>query len=377
MTASQTQSKSGSGSPGAIVVGGGLIGLACATAIARRGIRVVLIHAGMPGESSYAGAGMLAPSLERVSGDAFTFSVAARERFPTFLAELRDSTGVDVPLNREGILELAATAGDGETQKGLASAGQSQPVRWLDSGEVGALEPGVHAPWGALLFERDGAVDNRKLLDALVQQARLDPLVSRHDSPAASLTGLTVTCADGARFEAPTVVLANGAWAPQLDGLPRPIPVEPVRGQMLSYRLEGLNHVIYGGDGYLVPRPNGLILAGSTMERVGFDPSVTKQAEQTVATAVARFYPALRDAPVTESWAGLRPLTPDQLPLLGRDPDLPGLIYACGHSRNGILHAPLTGDCVAALVSGEESPHSLAAFSISRFSQASPTRPAA
>jgi glycine oxidase len=161
-------------------------------------------------------------------------------------------------------------------------------------------------------------------------------------------------------------VLAAGAWSPLIEGLPRPLPVEPLRGQMISLAASPVRHVVYGHDGYLVPRGD-MTLVGATMEHVAFDVSTTAEGVAGLRAAAAELCPALAGLPVAKAWAGLRPVSPDFLPIIGRDPDSPSLIYACGHSRNGVLMAPLTADCVAALLVGETPPASLAAFGIERF----------
>jgi glycine oxidase len=166
-------------------------------------------------------------------------------------------------------------------------------------------------------------------------------------------------------------VLAAGAWVNGIAGLPRLLPIEPYRGQMFSVAATGaavLRHVVYGPDAYLVPRGDR-VLVGATMERAGFDADTTDEALASIRSGAAAFWPVVSTATTTAKWAGLRPVTPDLLPILGRDPDHPSLIYACGHSRNGILMAPLTGDCVVALVTGDAPPADLSAFGVARFSR--------
>jgi glycine oxidase len=140
-----------------------------------------------------------------------------------------------------------------------------------------------------------------------------------------------------------------------------------MRGQMLALAAAPLTHVVYGPHGYLVPRGGTHTLAGSTMERSGFDASTTDQAIAEIRTMANTLCPSLATAPTAAVWAGLRPVTPDFLPIIGHDPDYPSLLYACGHSRNGVLLAPLTADCVAALAVGEPSPFSLSSFTVDRF----------
>jgi glycine oxidase len=163
------------------------------------------------------------------------------------------------------------------------------------------------------------------------------------------------------------MVLATGAWARAMDGLPRSLPVEPVRGQMMSVVSKALRHVVYGGHGYVVPRADGRTLIGATVERVGFDAAFTDEGVAAVRAMGGAIAPSLADARMLNAWAGLRPMTPDGLPVIGHDPARPALVYACGHSRNGVLLAPITGDVVADLVTGTTPRLDLAPFSVERF----------
>ena len=173
--------------------------------------------------------------------------------------------------------------------------------------------------------------------------------------------------ADGGTIAAGRLVVAAGAWVSQLEGLPRAIPVVPVRGQMIGFAAAPVRHVIHGPGAYVVPRPAGRTIVGATMEHAGFDAGTSPEAATRLADAAGRLAPGLAGLPVMEHWAGLRPTTPDQLPILGPDPEHGTVLYACGHSRNGILMAPLTAECIAALASGVPSPWPLEPFSVARF----------
>ena len=246
---------------------------------------------------------------------------------------------------------------------------------WIDARTRRTIEPTLAAFPGALLHPYDGSVDNVILLQAMRRLVR-------------SYSGVTVVAAraraldlSGARprvllagdeaVEGGCVVLAGGAWVAQLSGLPRPLPVRPVRGQMLSLGASGLRHVTYGGGGYLVPRTGGRTLVGATMEHVGFDSSTTPEARASLTAIAAKLSPALGAAPLLSHWAGLRPITPDGLPILGHDGAAPGVLYACGHGRNGILLAPITGETIGAMAVGESPSFDLTPFSIDRFAEAS------
>jgi glycine oxidase len=361
---------------GVTVVGTGLIGLASALALADQGLEVVLVGDRHPGEASAAGAGMLAPSVEdgQVGPDpARAFSVASLRRYPGYLASLAARTGINVPLNRRGILRVGVDEAGAHALRGRAgSHGQ-----WLDAAAVRAIEPGLTSVAGAMFYPDDGAVDNVVLLHALGVAAEQSPRIHRirNDVCAITLNATHVSCTiagTGATVRSSHVVLAAGAWTTQIAGLPRALAVEPYRGQMFAVAATGtaaLSRVVYGPDTYVVPRGDR-ILIGSTMERAGFDPATNDAALASVRAKAAAYWPVVASAVTTSAWAGLRPVTPDLLPILGRDPAHPALIYACGHSRNGILMAPLTGDCVAALVTGATVPADLSAFGVERFATA-------
>ncbi|MEJ7813456.1 MAG: FAD-dependent oxidoreductase [Gemmatimonadaceae bacterium] len=350
------------------VVGGGLIGLSCAAALVARGITVTLVAGERAGEASPAAAGMLAPSVEAAAGPAHRFAVAARDRYPSFLTAIEEATGVAVPSLRNGILELALTAGDAERH----SAALPRSATWLGPRELAKLEPALADAAGAALHPDDGAVDNVILLDALrrllgasraVRLLREDVTEIRAASPRPA-----ARTAGGEWIESATLVLAAGAWVGELRGVPTRLPVSPLRGQMLALAGRPLSHVTFGPAAYAVPRGDGTVV-GSTMEAVGFRPGTTPEGLASLLDGAAGISPALGLLPQRAAWSGLRPVTPDFLPIIDVEPSHPGIIYACGHSRNGVLLAPITGDCVAAMVAGEEPPHDITPFSIGRFAR--------
>jgi glycine oxidase len=310
---------------------------------------------------------MLAPGVERAAGAAHDFAIAGRDLYPEYLAALRDATGIDVPLNRDGILEVLSSDGEAESRRG-ALAPDSE---WIEPERLRALEPQLAPMSGAILYLHDGAVDNVVLLDVLRRLVARLPEVTviaeRATAIAANEEEASVTTSGGRIVAGDMVVLAAGAWVTELRGLPRPIPVEPVRGQMISYAAAPLSHVTYGPGGYLVPRADGRTVVGATMERTGFDDATTPEAATSLARAAAELSPPFAGARVLDQWSGLRPVTPDFLPIIGRDPEHPSLLYACGHSRNGILLAPVTAVAVAALATGATPGWDLSPFSIERF----------
>ncbi|MGH7665175.1 MAG: NAD(P)/FAD-dependent oxidoreductase [Gemmatimonadaceae bacterium] len=350
------------------IVGCGIVGLATAAAIAERRLHVLLIGESRLGEASRAAAGMLAPQAEGLPRAVREFAVAARDRFPDYIGRLRAATGIDVQLDRSGIIELEPPDGPDNS-----IPAERHGSAWLDPQSLARLEPALadqHGA-GAWLHAGDGFVDNVALLSALETAVRATPRI-RHiaDSVEAIELGDSHTVAltrGGTRHESGMLVLAGGAWSPALRGLPRTIRIEPVRGQMIALRGAPIGHVVFGHDGYIVPRGRGRSIVGSTMERVGFDSTTTERGVASLRTMAASICPALARAPRIDAWAGLRPVTPDMLPMLGPDPAAARLLYACGHSRNGILLAPITAECIAALATGERPPADLAPFRPDRF----------
>ena len=355
----------------AVVVGAGLVGLAAAAALAERGAKVVLLYDNRRGEASPAAAGMLAPSVEVLEGPARVFAVAARDRYPSYVEGLKEQSGLEVPLNRLGILELALSEAE---LGGPLFRTRSRGAELLGREQLRALEPALGHACGALFHPHDGAVNNLVLMRALKTVLGRHPRVRVVADAATQLRrdrdAAVVVTQSGKRYRSESVVLAAGAWTPELTGLPRALPVEPVRGQMLSLAAAPLRHVTYGAGGYAVPRGDGRTLVGSTMERVAFDAGTTESGLAQVRATGAAICPALADRRMLNGWAGLRPVTPDFLPLVGRDPEFPALLYACGHSRNGVLLAPLTGDVVADIVLGREPAYDLSPFRPDRFDRA-------
>jgi glycine oxidase len=350
-----------------IVVGAGIIGLTTAAAAGRRGLTVTLVGDERAGEASTAAAGMLAPSVERADGPAHDFAIAARSRYPSYVEELAEQTGIRVPLNRLGILQVALTSAGA---KGLRKSPASG-AEWIDRIALADAEPTLGHAIGAMLNPDDGAVDNITLLRALEALIDTMPLVTHtHDTVKRVIAHETrprVELASGKSIDSAFVVIAGGAWSSLVDGLPLLGAVAPSRGQLIAYDSIGLRHVVYGPRGYLVPRGTLSTIAGSTMEYVGFDSSTTEEGLGRVGSAAQEIAPALAVSPVQRSWAGLRPVTPDLLPMIGTDREYPAVIYSCGHSRNGILLAPLSADVVASLLSGEQPKHDLSQFRPERF----------
>ena len=352
-----------------LIIGTGLIGLASAAAAAERGLSVLVVGQTRTGQASLAAAGILAPSIERAGGSADAFGIAARDRYPSYIEWLRERCGFTVPLNREGIIQVALTdAGVRGLRRGMSAEAQ-----WLDERDVHAIEPALQHALGGVLNPHDGAVDNVQLYEALLSTVRSHPRVALVDDTIVELAypGVVEAIGQHAAYAADRVVVAAGAWSNLLRGIPRPIPVEPVRGQMISYLGVPMSRVVYGPTGYVVPRASGRTLVGATTEYVGFDSVTTPAGIDRLKRTAAEILPQLAGVEPNECWSGLRPMSTDLHPVLGVDPDEPRVVYATGHSRNGVLMTPLTGDCIAALLMGDPLPVDIEPFSIARFTAGS------
>jgi glycine oxidase len=363
-----------------LIVGGGVIGLSIARALALRGVSdVVLIERGQPGaEASWAAGGILAPQVESDrADDFFSLAAAGRDLYPAFAESLKEETGIDVELDLTGTLCLGFTEKDEAELRSRfdwqSKAGLS--VEWLSGDEARRQEPCISQQVRcALRLPNDYQVENRRLIEALVKAnerlgVRLitDCHVSELLIENEKVRG--VGTADGYAF-ARVVVLAAGAWTSQINSADLTLPqLEPVRGQMLCYetRPRIARHVIYSSRGYLVPRRDGRLLAGSTTEWVGFDKRVTDEGLRAIKSMAIEIAPALAQLTPLDSWAGFRPRATDDLPVLGSCEEIAGLFYATGHYRNGILLAPITAQLIAAAIVDGASSSMPAAFSPDRF----------
>ena len=344
-----------------LVLGGGIAGLTVALEVARRDLSVIVLDSPRPGAASRAAAGMLAPSVEALPTDMRAAAFAARDHYPAYLAALRELTGVDVPLDRGGILELVSES-DAKAVRRAAPA----EAEWLDAAAVADREPAFRGHHGALFHPLDGAVDNVALMEALERAIAATPAIRRVAAEVLSIdadqpSALTPT---RGRFFATRLVLSTGAWAGNLPGLPRRIPIRPVRGQLLRLAQSPIRHVTYGAGGYLVPRGE-TVLVGATSEEAGFENETSLAGLSVLRSIASRAIPALAHALVVDHWAGLRPMSLDTHPILGADPESPALVYACGYSRNGILFAPWAAAQLANVLVGEPAAE-LAPFRVDR-----------
>lgn len=369
------------GAPDVVVVGGGVIGCAIARLLASSSLAVTVVERGdRPAEASWAAAGMLSPLAESDHpGPFLDLLLAAATRFPALAASLLDETGVDIGYRSEGTVLLALDDADERVLEARwrwqSDAGL--PIERLTAAETRALEPEVaDAVRWSLRFPLDHQVDSREMSRALWRSAEAAGarFVTRREVESIERAGdraVGVRLRDGEIIGAGAVVVAAGSWAGSLSGLPRPLPVHPVHGQLIALDGRGLDvgHVIDTPRIYLVPRLGGRIIAGATVERTGFAKAVTEAGVAALHGAAAEAVPALAGREVIESWSGLRPGTPDDFPIVGPDPGVANLFYATGHFRNGILLAPITGEAVAAMVTGGSAPAELALFGIERFGE--------
>jgi len=352
--------------PDLVVIGGGIIGLSAARAAAGKGLRVrVLERDGFGGGATRAAAGMLSPLAEADSGGGPFLELGLRSlrMYGAWVEELEDASGVRVEFRQSGKLLPARSDGieEGLPKRGVLAREHGIAVEWLSDDALAGEASGLGPEWrSALLIHDDYRVDSRALTRALVGAATRDGIVLSEGHMVSALlrdgdrvTG--VTLADGSRVEAGAVLLAAGAWSAQVGSLPRPLGVRPVRGQMLALMPEELpsRRVIEAGGIYLVPRDDGRVLVGATVEDAGFREGNTALGIRTLLDAATKLAPSLDGARILEMWSGFRPGTPDGHPILGPDPDVEGLLIATGHYRNGILLAPITALLVGALAAGE------------------------
>ena len=357
-----------------IVLGGGAVGAACARELATSGRRVLVIDRGpLDGAAWPASAGMLAPQIEAHAGDPlFDIGLAGRAQYAGLAQSLRSDTGIDIGLWQNGIVRVADDEPDAVDLRAKV-AWQRQRGHlsdWLDATEVRARWPWLAPTHGALWAPREGSVDPVALVRALLADAE------RHGAVLVRETAVALEQRDGRvsgvraaeRYAAPSVVLAAGAWSGRLAGLPRPVSVEPLRGQMISapWPAGVPRAIVYRDDAYALER-GGEMIVGATREFVGFDAGTTPSGIAELTESMRSLGPALAGASPTRAWAGLRPVTPDGLPIIGAEPRLPGLWYATGHGRNGILLAAVTGTAIRQLLDGHETIEQLAPMRPDRF----------
>ncbi len=363
-----------------LIIGGGVIGLTLARALHKKGVsRITILERGSVGkEASHAAAGMLAPNAEtEKADDFFRLCNESNKLYTEFAAELKDETDIDIELDKQGTLYLALTESDSaeilrrfEWQRAAGLA-----VEHLTAQETRALEPFVSPDVReSLFFPNDWQVENRKLLLALEKYVLMNGIKIRENVSITNLLTengeITGAKSETEKFFASRIVLATGAWTSLVKAenlvLPR---ITPVRGQMIEFHTAKrlFQKVIYSPRGYLVPRADGRVLAGATVEEAGFDKNLTRAGIEFLQDNTFEIAPSLLNLEIAGKWAGLRPFAADGLPVLGSFPHVENLTLATAHYRNGILLAPLTARILAEKIAENKDSEYLKIFSPGRF----------
>lgn len=368
-----------------VVVGGGVIGLATAWRALGRGLRVTVADPEPGGKATLVAAGMLTPVSELSYGEEalLRLGLASRDRYPSFVAELEEVSGLATGFRDDGVLQVALDGDDLAVLEELRRFQESLeiPVEALTGRECRRLEP-MLAPSvrGGLLAPADGSVDPRRLSAALlVAVERLGgTLVRERATEVLTEDGRAcgVRLESGAVVRGGQVVVAAGPWSQDLAGVPDGVlpPVRPVKGQVVRLRSDTpllgrcVRGLVRGSSVYLVPRHDGEFVVGATQEELGFDTTVTAGGLWELLRDAHELLPGVTELAFTEVTAGLRPGSPDNAPMLGASA-VPGLLLAAGHFRGGILLAPVTGDVMAEILATGSVPELARPFSPARFSQ--------
>jgi len=351
-----------------VVIGAGIVGCAIARELAARGVACLVVDdRGVAGGATRASAGMLAPYVEaHERGPLLDLAVRSLDLYPAWIDAVRREARMDVEFGAIGTLEVAATA---ERAAALRQACRSHG-RWLDVEELQGAWPAMPGALGGRLVPEHGYVVPPQLANALAQAAEgrgARFLAARVARIARSGARLRVETASGV-LDADRVVVSAGAWAGAIEGARMP-PVHPVRGQIvqLEWPARALPSIVWGPRCYVVPRLDRTVLVGATAEHAGFDERTTAAGVRDLLDAACELLPAARQASFLDARAGLRPATPDELPVLGDDPAEPGVVYALGHYRNGVLLAPITAKVIGDLVADDHRDPALETFRATRF----------
>ena len=348
--------------PDILIVGGGVIGCAAAYELAKAGLRVTVVERGEPGcEASGAAAGMLAPQGETSApGPLLEIGMASKALYPGLAEELKERTGLDIEYQSRGALHLFFDAGDESLGRSTCEWQREHGLsaELLGREELLKLEPHL-APEarGALFLPEDHWVNNPRLVTALVEAGSELGVEWRRETQVQEVIvrdgRVTSVSLGDSTIHSGGLLVAAGAWSGNLlRSAGFTLPVAPVRGQIVALRQTPrlVSHVLHRKGHYMVPRQNGDLVVGSTMEWAGESTRVTAQAVSELLDFALQAVPALGSAPVARAWAGLRPWAPDGLPALGAWPGIEGLFLATGHFRNGILLAPITARLIRELI---------------------------
>jgi len=368
----------------AVVAGGGIIGASIAFELAAEGLSVAVFDAQHPGrEASWASAGMISPAPESSAmSSMLPISMASVRLYPDFIRRVEELSSKTVGYRHDGALDLLLNGtGQNEIDEILAvhrAAGlRAEPLSGPEAREIEpALTGDLH---GAIHRPDEASVDNRLLTEATLEAARRKGAEIFPGNGAKALWNEGTACRglqlQTERVEARWTVIAAGCFSAQIEGMADYAPVTPAKGQMMALRCDSVNlkKDLWSGHMYLVPRHDGRIIAGSTVEYEGFDRSVTVAGMKRILTGAISMVPTLESARIEETWAGLRPDSPDHLPILGPT-DLDGLLIATGHFRSGILLTPVTARLICDWVTTQKISEDWAPFSPMRFQQARQSR---
>lgn len=366
-----------------IIIGGGIIGCSIALRLAQARLKVQVLDRGEPGaEATSAAAGMIAPQGEISDPDEFfELCASSRDLYPRFVAEIEELSGVGTGYRRDGTLLVAAGDEEGAVLEKIfaAQTAKGLPIEMLSGdavrGRVSGLSPNIVC---GLFVAGDHWVDNEKLAQGLVEACRRLGVqfssgsgvtkINTRDGRVESVEADSNSGAAQSRFSAGHYVMSAGCWSRELvSALGISLPIEPCHGQMIEFEApQALPVVVRSGHHYIVPRSGHRILAGTTAEYIGFKKQVTAEGLRSIIEGIVRFAPLLRDLRFRRTWAGLRPDTPDHLPVLGHG-ELENLVFATGHFRNGILLAPVTGQLISEIILTGSASRSIEAYRPSRF----------
>jgi glycine oxidase len=369
-----------------LIVGGGVIGLSTGLELLKEGVPVTIFEKDRAGRgTSWQAAGMLAPDTEIgfEELELYRLNRESLRRWPDFAAFVESASGQEVDYRDDGTLIVADDPDSTKKIRRLYEFQQDQglSVDWLTGDEARDREPFVGPRVSAAIWvASDHQVDNRLLLDALREAFVAEGGSLHEDTPVARVQPdddePAVVTEAGATVTGRDVVVAAGVWSRQIDGFApaAPPPVRPVKGQMIQLRMQlpfDLQHVIRGPDAYLAPKSSGRLVIGATSEELGFDTEVTAGGLYDLLEGAWEIVPGVYDLPVDDTWAGLRPASRDHAPLLGRSA-APGVVFATGHYRHGILLAPVTAQEIARLLVTGETSRWIEPFSPARFSESIP-----